>query len=264
MSELSKIVSSDSLFFNRIILKPNVSDVFVKSLTVIDSLGEYRSIIDSPFILDRDTIIKNKYKDSIAIEISIEHPFINPSDLISKFVDIDINRIELSRIARVETKAAQILNGGRLNFIVKADDAESTIISANVGIRGYSYDDIEILNENVRIGIGPTREMLSFKDKLDYNPISIFKYKGKLISKDIVNVSDKTILDYDSTCIYVYKPDYLDNKIKVHPDVEVDSNNSILINNKNVHRLECSLTADILDIDGSEPLIKYIGVISKW
>lgn len=263
MSEMRRVVSSDSLFFNRVILKPNVSDVFIKSITVIDSLGQYRSIIDAPFVLDQNIIIKNKYRNSIAIEISIEHPFLNPDDDISKYVDIDINRIELSSVARIETKTSKILNAGKVNFIVKSDDAESTIISANVGIRGYSYDDIEILNENVRIGIGKTREMLSFKDSLDYDAESIFKYKNRMISRDTVEVKDRKISDYDNTCIYVYKPKYLKDGLDVYPDIYVDGSNSIVINNKNVHRLECSLTADVLDIDGSEPLIKYIGVISK-
>ena len=100
MTILREIVSSDSLFFNKVLLKPNINNVLIKSITAIDSSGVSSPLIEYPFILERDILINNRSKNSIALGIVIEHPFANTDDTLAKFIDIDINRVRLSRAAR--------------------------------------------------------------------------------------------------------------------------------------------------------------------
>nr|DAT65039.1 MAG TPA: hypothetical protein [Caudoviricetes sp.] len=263
MSELKKIVSSDSVFFNRVVLKPNVSEVFIKSVTAIDSNGTAISLSNIPFVLEDTVILKNKNKNAIAVEIIIEHPFITNGDDISRCVDIDVNRVSMSRTARIETKDVQVLNKGSLHIVSKMEDAESLIVSANVGIIGYGNDGRIILSEFVRMGLGNTRELISNGDKVDHTPTGIVRYKDGIVSKDKIEVKSGIIHEYDDSCLYIYKPDYLDKQKDISEDIAIDPSNSIIIKNKDVVRLECRLSADILDIDGSEPVIKYIGIISK-
>lgn len=262
MTTLRKIVSSDSLFFNKVLLKPNVSNIFVKSITVIDSSGISSPLISYPFILDKDILIDNKNKNSIALEIVIEHPFANDNDSLAKFIDIDINRVRLCRTARIETKPTTILYRDSIHVVPKIENSSTCVIDASIGVRGLSFDDRIILNESVRVGIGKTGELNPRGSVCEYEPLSIYKYKDGLISKDKVLVVDRVIQDFDESCVYVYKPK-IESNIRISDDVELTPSGSIVLLNKDIHKVEVTVAADILDIDGSEPIIKYIGVVSK-
>ena len=60
----------------------------------------------------------------------------------------------------------------------------------------------------------------------------------------------------------MYKPK-IESNIRISDDVELTPSGSIVLLNKDIHKVEVTVAADILDIDGSEPIIKYIGVVSK-
>ena len=262
MTILREIVSSDSLFFNKVLLKPNINNVLIKSITAIDSSGVSSPLIEHPFILERDTLINNRNKNSIALEIVIEHPFANIDDTLAKFIDIDINRVRLSRAARIETLPTTIIYRGSVHIVPKIENSSTCIINSEIGVRGLSFDDRIVLNESVRVGIGKTGELNTRGSVCDYEPLSIYKYKSGLISRDKVEVVNKTIQNYDESCVYIYKPK-IEKDIRISDDVELTPSGSIILLNKDIHKVEITLTADILDIDGSEPVIKYIGVISK-
>ena len=108
MKELRETLRPGVSFFNRIVIRPNVRDVVILSITAIDSTGRASPVISFPLELDEPIVIKNKHRNSMAIEVAIIHEHIEDGDSLSKFVDIDANRISTNDIASLRTKKTRI------------------------------------------------------------------------------------------------------------------------------------------------------------
>ena len=90
-------------------------------------------------------------------------------------------------------------------------------------------------------------------------------FKDGHVSPDNIESYDGKIVNYDKTCTYIYKPDYLDEhrSIKLSHNLSIDNNNNIHITALNAKYVEVTVRANILDMNNSSPIIKYIGVISR-
>lgn len=262
MKELRETLRPGVSFFNRIIIRPNVRDVTVSSITAIDSMGNASPVVSSPMAIDEPVVIKNKHKNSMAIEVSIIHEHIEDGDSLSKFIDIDANRISSNDIASLRTKRTEILSSGSLNIVIKGEDLETAIISGNIDITGYSRSGVELMNEKVTLGLGKTREIVIGNEKPKYKLSNTYKYRGGMVSKDEVVIKDGKIQDRDESCLYIASPDY-NGGLYRNENISIDENNSIRILNNDVYKIACYLDAIVIDPDKSEPNIKYVGIISK-
>lgn len=262
MKELREVLRPGVSFFNRIIIRPNVRDVVISSITAIDSMGNASPIISFPVELDEPMVIKNKHKNSMAIEICIIHEHIQDGDSISRFIDVDANRLSLNDVAALRTEKVEILNSGSVNIVIKGEDLETAIISGNISITGYSRSGVELMDEKITLGLGKTREIIIGSEPLKYKISKAYKYRDGIQSKDVVEIKDGLVEDRDASCIYIASPDYTGGLYK-NENISVDENNSIRILNKDVYKITCSLDSIVVDVDKSEPIIKYVGVISK-
>nr|DAD60064.1 MAG TPA: hypothetical protein [Bacteriophage sp.] len=262
MKELRETLRPGVSFFNRIIIRPNVRDVVISSITAIDSMGNTSPVVLFPIAVDEPLVIKNKHKNSMAIEISIIHEHIEDGDSLSKFIDIDANRISSNDVASLRTKRTEILNSGSLNVVIKGEDLETAIISGNINVTGYSRSGIELMDEKITLGLGKTREVVLGNEKSKYKLSNIYKYRGGMTSKDEVIAKDGLVEDRDESCFYIASPDY-SNGLYKNENISIDENNSIRILNNDVYRIACYLDAIVIDPDKSEPNIKYVGIISK-
>lgn len=262
MKELRETLRPGVSFFNRIIIRPNVRDVTVSSITAIDSMGNASPVVSFPMAIDEPVVIKNKHKNSMAIEVSIIHEHIEDGDSLSKFIDIDANRISSNDIASLRTKRTEILSSGSLNVVIKGEDLETAIISGNIDITGYSRSGVELMNEKVTLGLGKTREIVIGNEKPKYKLSNTYKYRGGMVSKDEVVIKDGKIQDRDESCLYIASPD-CNGGLYRNENISIDENNSIRILNNDVYKIACYLDAIVIDPDKSEPNIKYVGIISK-
>lgn len=262
MKELRETLRPGVSFFNRIIIRSNVRDVTVSSITAIDSMGNASPVVSFPMAIDEPVVIKNKHKNSMAIEVSIIHEHIEDGDSLSKFIDIDANRISSNDIASLRTKRTEILSSGSLNVVIKGEDLETAIISGNIDITGYSRSGVELMNEKVTLGLGKTREIVIGNEKPKYKLLNTYKYRGGMVSKDEVVIKDGKIQDRDESCLYIASPDY-NGGLYRNENISIDENNSIRILNNDVYKIACYLDAIVIDPDKSEPNIKYVGIISK-
>ena len=259
--EIKKTFSSESLFFNKIILKPKISDIFVKSISSINSSGTVTSIMTNPFYIDDIVNINSLHKDSIAIEIVFEHNNFTSNTEISDYIDVDISRIRSNYTGVLKTKPVEILCKNYIAPIIKIDNSNGVIVSADVSVRGISSDGRTLFNESLNIGIGDSKEYIYEKDgNIEFDKIRFFK--DGIVSK----YSKSTNIDtFDEDTIYICHPKYINNSEKksISENIEINSNNNIFILNKDTYKVECSITATILDTLSSYPIIKYIGVVSR-
>nr|DAD60273.1 MAG TPA: hypothetical protein [Bacteriophage sp.] len=262
MKELRETLRPGVSFFNRIVIRPNVRDVVISSITAIDSTGRASPVISFPLELDEPIVIKNKHRNSMAIEVAIIHEHIEDGDSLSKFVDIDANRISTNDVASLRTKKTEILNSGSVNVVIKGEDLETAIISGNISITGYSRSGVELMDEKVTLGLGKTREVVLGKEPSKYKLSGAYKYRDGMTSKDEVVIKDGKIGDRDESCLYIASPDYVGGLYK-NENIAIDENNSIRILNPHVYKVSCYLDAIVIDPDKSEPSIKYVGIISK-
>lgn len=262
MKELRETLRPGVSFFNRIVIRPNVRDVVISSITAIDSMGNAKPVISFPLELDEPIVIKNKHQNSMAIEVSIIHEHIEDGDSLSKFVDIDANRISSEDVASLRTKRTEILNSGSLNVVIKGEDLETAIISGNITVTGYSRSGVELMEEKITLGLGKTREVVLGSEPSKYKLSSAYKYRAGMVSKDEVVIKDGKVEDRDESCFYVAFPNYTGG-LYSNENIAIDENNSIRILNKDVYKIACYLDAIVIDPDKSEPNIKYVGIISK-
>ena len=263
--EIKKIYKTEYSSFNRIIIRPIVSDIFIKSVSVITIDGEYQQLDVAPFVLDEDTSIPNPIANCTAISMTVEHEFAVDELTIDDIMIVDVSRSSTYTEARLVTKPVRIGVKSYVSPIIKIENNSNVIISANVGIVGYSEDDIEVFNESVLIGLGDSREVVSDGDTVCYEASGARYIKGGIESDDIAEIVNGKIQKYDSQALYLYKPEYLNNhaSIKLTEYISIDNNNNIIIKDGVVKYAKCSIRADILDVDGVSPIIKYIGVISR-
>lgn len=259
--EIKKTFSSESLFFNKIILKPKISDIFVKSISSINSSGTVTPIMNNPFYIDDIVNINSLHKDSIAIEIVFEHNNFTPNTEISDYIDVDISRIRSNYTGVLKTKPVEILCKNYIAPIIKIDNSNGVIVSADVSVRGISSDGRTLFNESLNIGIGDSKEYIYKKDgNIEFDKIRFFK--DGIVSK----YSKSTNIDtFDEDTIYICHPKYINSSEKksISENIEINNNNNIFILNKDTYKVECSITATILDTLSSYPIIKYIGVVSR-
>ena len=259
--EIKKTFSSESLFFNKIILKPKISDIFVKSISSINSSGTVTPIMTNPFYIDDIVNINSLHKDSIAIEIVFEHNNFTSNTEISDYIDVDISRIRSNYTGVLKTKPVEILCKNYIAPIIKIDNSNGVIVSADVSVRGISSDGRTLFNESLNIGIGDSKEYIYKKDgNIEFDKIRFFK--DGIVSK----YSKSTSIDtFDEDTIYICHPKYINSSEKksISENIEINSNNNIFILNKDTYKVECSITATILDTLSSYPIIKYIGVVSR-
>lgn len=259
--EIKKTFSSESLFFNKIILKPKISDIFVKSISSINSSGTVTPIMTNPFYIDDIVNINSLHKDSIAIEIVFEHNNFTSNTEISDYIDVDISRIRSNYTGVLKTKPVEILCKNYIAPIIKIDNSNGVIVSADVSVRGISSDGRTLFNESLNIGIGDSKEYIYKKDgNIEFDKIRFFK--DGIVSK----YSKSTNIDtFDEDTIYICHPKYINSpeKKSISENIEINSNNNIFILNKDTYKVECSITATILDTLSSYPIIKYIGVVSR-
>lgn len=257
MKELRETLKPGVSFFNRIVIRPNVKDVVVSSITAIDSMGNAKPVISSPIGVEEPIVIKNKHQNSMAVEVSIIHEHIEPGDSVSKFIDIDANHISSEDVASLRTKRVEILNSGSVNIVVKGEDLETAIISGNITITGYSRSGVELMEEKITLGLGKTREVVLGQEKSKYSISNIYGYRDRMVFGGVNELDQR-----DESCLYIASPNYTGGLYK-NENISVDENNSIKILNKDVYKIACYLDAIVVDPDMSEPSIKYIGIISK-
>ena len=75
--EIKKTYTTNVISFKRIILKPKISDIFVKSVSVVTIDGEVYQLDVSPFVLDGDIVISNPVQNCMAVILSADHDYIS-------------------------------------------------------------------------------------------------------------------------------------------------------------------------------------------
>ena len=131
-----------------------------------------------------------------------------------------------------------------------------------MSITGYSRSGVELMDEKITLGLGKTREIVIGDEPLKHKISKAYKYRDGIQSKDVVKIKDGVVEDKDNSCFYIASPDYTGGLYR-NENISVDENNSIRILNKDVYKITCSLDSIVIDVDKSEPIIKYVGVISK-
>jgi len=263
--EIKKTYTTNVISFKRIILKSKISDIFIKSISVITIDGEVYQLDISPFILDGDVVISNPIQNSMAVILSVDHDYIESEEQLYDCLYVDVSKGSSYSSGILNTKPTKINVRDFISVIANVENKSNVIISANIGIRCYDSFDSELFNETVSVGLGDGREIISHDDKLKFYAASIRIFKDGHISNDNVTITDNKIDNYDKTCTYIYKPSYLDEHkiLKLSQNISIDNNNNIHILSENAKYAEVTIRANILDMSNSSPIIKYIGVISR-
>ena len=264
--EIKKTYTTNVISFKRIILKPKISDIFVKSVSVVTIDGEVYQLDVSPFVLDGDIVISNPVQNCMAVILSADHDYISSEEQLYDCLYVDVSRGGLYFHGILNTKPTKINVRDFISVISNVENKNNVIISADIGIRCYDSFDSELFNESVSVGLGDGREIISQDGNLKFESSQIRMFKDGHISPDSIESSGGKIVNYDKTCTYIYKPDYLDEhkSIKLSHNLSIDNNNNIHITALNAKYAEVTIRANILDMNNSSPIIKYIGVISRW
>lgn len=262
--EVKKTFITGLTSLKRIVLRPQISDLFIKSIHVTSVEGETIQLDVSPFILEEDTVVSNTVSSAVSVTIVMMHDFITEDIDVSDYLIVDMSRSNTHQNAVLATKPVKIMVKSLISPILKMEGAAGVIVSASIGIRGFDEFDTEVFNSSVKIGLGESRELISIGNKLEYDAESVRMFMDGILSTDEIEHKDGVILNYDPNAIYIYSPKYLHIHIQTTIDdyISIDNNNNIILS-KNIKYAECSIRADILDADMSSPVIKYIGVISR-
>ena len=263
--EIKKTYTTNSISFKRIILKPKISDIFIKSISVITTDGEVYQLDVYPFLLTEEASIPNPINNCMAVILSLDHEYITSEDQIYDCLDIDVSKGGTYSYGILHTRPVRINVRNFISIISNVENKNNVIISADVGIRCYDNSDAELFNETIRVGLGDGREILSIGDTLKFEPSSIRMVKSGHISQDRISSTNLKIDNYDKEAYYLYKPAYLDEHetVVVSNNLSVDNNNNIHITQESAKYAEVIVRATVFDINNSSPVIKYIGVISR-
>lgn len=263
--EIKKTYTTGVLSFNKIILKPIVSDLFIKSISVISIDGEVVQLDVQPFSLEGDTSVNNPVGNCIALILSVEHDSLESEDQLAGCLHVDVSKSSNTGEALIITKPVRVSTKDAISIVSKLENSTGVILSADVGIVGYSNDDEEIFNDSVRIGLGYSREILSSGENTLFKTSSIRAFSDGIVSSESINAFDNKIHNYSKQYKYLCTPEYTQysSKTKITDNISIDNNNIIYIDSKVCKYAAVSLRVEVLDTENSAPLIKYLGVISR-
>ena len=262
---ISRTYITNSISFNRILIKPKIGDILIKSVSVMTMDGEIYQLDILPFVLEEDTVIQNNIKNCTAIIVNVSHPYITTEAHLDDCMVVNVSRSDHNVVGTLNTKPVKIGVKNFISVITKIDNKSGVIISADVGIRCFDNIDSEIINETIRLGLGDSRQIIVEEDNLFYDSDEVIYYKDGLISSNKAKIENGSIINYDDSCIYISSPSYINDhkKIYISENIDIDNNNNIYIKNEHVKFVECSIRCTILDANFASPIIKYIGVISR-